>query len=371
MSFENDKKLVRMPSGVAVRTGLCLPTALLVLVVLSAAASAQALRLSTAQEKVYKLADSTKLDSESWMFYAIVDGNLKAADVSLTEARIELVSGGAVKETTVLPADVVTSMRRNTFSVTDETPVGSIRRRYSRTEIFDLRFDLLNKPIAWKTDLVRLTLRLTLADKKELVLTANVPIETYVQKTELFSPIKGPAIVSQGRFNNGGHSGFGNQFAIDLLGLSTVYGPMNRDGEANADYAGWGREIFAAASGEVVYARNDVPDNPPNTDPATVFSKEPNPIDATAGNAVIIGHGNDEFSVVMHLQKGSVRVKKGDKVRKGEVIGLLGNSGDSFGPHLHFQLQKGPELFKHTTLPFEFADLKGRRFARGEYFSAK
>jgi len=73
---------------------------------------------------------------------------------------------------------------------------------------------------------------------------------------------------------------------------------------------------------------------------------------------------------VMHMQKGSVRVKKGDKVKRGDVIGLLGNSGDSFGPHLHFQLQDGPELFKYTSLPFEFADLKGRKFARGEYFSA-
>ncbi|MBK9154901.1 MAG: M23 family metallopeptidase [Chloracidobacterium sp.] len=201
-------------------------------------------------------------------------------------------------------------------------------------------------------------------------MTLNVPIHVYEQKTTLYSPIKGPAIVSQGRFNNGGHSGFGNQFAIDILGLTPNYAAMLRDGESNADYAGWGKEVLASADGEVVYARNDVPDNPPNVDPGSVFSKEHDPIDATAGNAVIIGHGNSEFSVVMHMQKGSVRVKKGDKVKRGDVIGLLGNSGDSFGPHLHFQLQDGPELFKYTSLPFEFADLKGRKFARGEYFSA-
>ena len=63
------------------------------------------------------------------------------------------------------------------------------------------------------------------------------------------------------------------------------------------------------------------------------------------GNCVIIDHGNSEYSVVAHMQQGSVTVKVGERVAAGQVIGKLGNSGDSFGPHLHYQLQSGPQLF--------------------------
>jgi murein DD-endopeptidase MepM/ murein hydrolase activator NlpD len=91
---------------------------------------------------------------------------------------------------------------------------------------------------------------------------------------------------------------------------------------------------------------------------------------AYAGNCVIIDHGNAEYSVMMHMQPSSVTVRAGDRVVTGQVIGKLGNSGDSFGPHLHYQLQSGPRLFQDQPLPFSFQNIDGPLF-RGRLFDAK
>src|SRR5205085_11230855 len=83
------------------------------------------------------------------------------------------------------------------------------------------------------------------------------------------------------------------------------------------------------------------------------------PTMARAGNCVIIDHGSSEYSVMMHMQQGSVIVKVGDRVAAGQVIGRLGNSGNAFGPHLHYQLQSGPSLFHDQGLPFRFQNIDG------------
>jgi murein DD-endopeptidase MepM/ murein hydrolase activator NlpD len=123
----------------------------------------------------------------------------------------------------------------------------------------------------------------------------------------------------------------------------------------------------------VVYARNDVPTNPhPGTVPdASWYLPLHDPAKAKAGNCVIIDHGNSEYSVMMHMQPGSVTVKVGDRVTQGQVIGRLGNSGDSSGPHLHYQLQSGPQLSHDESLPVRFQNINVPQLSRGRYFDAK
>ena len=79
----------------------------------------------------------------------------------------------------------------------------------------------------------------------------------------------------------------------------------------------------------------------------------------------------DKAHVLMHMQKGSVRVTSGQSVKAGDVVGLIGSSGDSFGPHLHFQVQTGPELFRYSSVPVNFENLKRVNLLRGSYFDAK
>ena len=83
----------------------------------------------------------------------------------------------------------------------------------------------------------------------------------------------------------------------------------------------------------------------------------PDPRSALTGNTVFIDHGHGEHSALSHLQKGSVRVEAGHRVRRGEHIGRIGNSGSSEGPHLHYQLMAGRDLFRSDGLPARFTNV--------------
>jgi len=73
------------------------------------------------------------------------------------------------------------------------------------------------------------------------------------------------------------------------------------------------------------------------------------------GNTVIIDIGNEKFACYCHMIPGSIRVQKGDTVKEGDVIGLLGNSGQSDIPHLHFEVVTGrPALIGGEGYPFVF-----------------
>jgi murein DD-endopeptidase MepM/ murein hydrolase activator NlpD len=147
---------------------------------------------------------------------------------------------------------------------------------------------------------------------------------------------------------------------------------QRNDANQNESDAGWGREILAPAAGTVVYARNDVPTNPhpgERPDVNSWYLPLHDPVMAYAGNCVIIDHGTSEYSVMMHMQAGSVSVKEGDRIVTGQIVGWLGNSGDAFGPHLHYQLQSGPRLFQYQSLPFRFTNVDDP-LPRGKIFDA-
>jgi murein DD-endopeptidase MepM/ murein hydrolase activator NlpD len=67
---------------------------------------------------------------------------------------------------------------------------------------------------------------------------------------------------------------------------------------------------------------------------------------------VILDLGGGNFAMYAHLHRGSVRVAAGDRVTRGQVIGLVGNSGNSIAPHLHFQVMDGPESITSNGLPY-------------------
>jgi murein DD-endopeptidase MepM/ murein hydrolase activator NlpD len=73
-----------------------------------------------------------------------------------------------------------------------------------------------------------------------------------------------------------------------------------------------------------------------------------------AGNQVSLDLGNGQYAFYAHLQPGSLRVRAGDRVRRGQVLGLVGNSGNSVGPHLHFHVGDRDSLNGCEGVPFVF-----------------
>lgn len=63
---------------------------------------------------------------------------------------------------------------------------------------------------------------------------------------------------------------------------------------------------------------------------------------------------------------GSLAVAEGERVQRGQGIGRLGNSGDSFAPHVHYQLQDGPNWQSASGLPCRFSNIAAQRLERGE-----
>ncbi len=70
------------------------------------------------------------------------------------------------------------------------------------------------------------------------------------------------------------------------------------------------------------------------------------------GNEVFIEIAPGVFAFYAHFQPGSIQVQPGEKVTTGQVLGLLGNTGNSSAPHLHFALLDGPDGLAANSLPF-------------------
>lgn len=318
---------------------------------------------------VYKVDDPGNIGTSSFVFDIAV---ICSSDCALTpiSASVELSSAGSTVERQDWTTEMLAKIKNTRYRIEPNTPLASPTRAFTLPEAFDVRF-YFRHPQALAIDSA--AVRLTVADAKghraEQML--RIPIQYYQQKTALIVPFRGHGIVGQDWITSGGHGGSWNAFAIDLDGLDQNDGEIS-DANENAADAGYGREIFAPAAGTVVYARNDVPTNPhPGEEPGDNWYRAlHDPVMAYAGNCVIVDHGNSEYSVMMHMQPGSVTVTVGDRVATGQVIGRLGNSGDAFGPHLHYQLQSGPQLFRGEPLPFRFQNIDAP-LHRGEYFVAK
>lgn len=120
--------------------------------------------------------------------------------------------------------------------------------------------------------------------------------------------------------------------------------------EASAYYA-YGKQVLAVANGKVITTRNDLPDNTPGHGrdfrPAV-----PTTLDTIGGNTVTLDIGDGQYVYYFHLAPGSVRVKPGDRVRRGQVLGQVGCSGDAREPHLHFEITTSPRVLAGEGVPY-------------------
>lgn len=138
------------------------------------------------------------------------------------------------------------------------------------------------------------------------------------------------------------------RFAVDFFRVDAEGRTSAGDPQRNASHPGFGADVLAVADAVVADAADGIPDNVPDpTKRAVEMTGE-----TLAGNHVVLDLGAGRFAMYAHLQQGSVAVRKGDRVRRGDVLGRLGNSGNSTEPHLHFHVADGPSPVDASGLPF-------------------
>lgn len=145
------------------------------------------------------------------------------------------------------------------------------------------------------------------------------------------------------------------RFAIDWNGMDSSNHMTEGDPKENASWIFYGAPVLAVADAKVVTVVDDQPDQTPDN---------PQPVDFAHadGNQVVLALGDGRYAFYAHLVPGSVTVAVGDTVKEGQVIGKLGNSGNTTGPHLHFHVADGISPFDADGLPYVFTSftLRGR-----------
>jgi murein DD-endopeptidase MepM/ murein hydrolase activator NlpD len=158
----------------------------------------------------------------------------------------------------------------------------------------------------------------------------------------------------------GGKTHIAQRFAIDWVQLREDGKTWTGDQLKNENYRCHGADALAVADAVVVGVKDGIPENIPGATSRAV----PITLETVGGNYVILDLGRGRYAFYAHLRPGSLRVKTGDKVRRGQVLGLVGNSGNSTEPHLHFHVSNANSPLASEGLPYAFESFEqqGRGF---------
>lgn len=233
---------------------------------------------------------------------------------------------------------------------------------------------LINRQFfAWRgaRDTVRASVRAE-GPNGRIEATAMVPIEAGASRTSLRFPLRGRWYAAVGATPHGGHRWLMfEEFALDIAAL----GPDSRShrgaGTRFSDYLAYGADVLAAADGVVVAARDGQPEDPAAMrrpdETLEAYADRGREIqaaliaagnEAVAGNYVVIDHGRGEHTQYLHLRPGTVKVRAGQRVAAGTVLGEIGSSGSSTEPHLHFNVCDGPALLACKSIPPSFVGIE-------------
>lgn len=175
--------------------------------------------------------------------------------------------------------------------------------------------------------------------------------------TVLGPPLLGPGWAAIGSCCDGPHRRalqpvngglfLSQRFAIDFNRLDGTSRIVVGDPDLNESYPTYAQPVLAVADATVLAAVDRYPDQTPN-------HPRPVGIEEADGNHLILDLGGGRFAFYAHLRPGSLRVRAGERVRRGQRIAQVGNSGSSSGPHLHFQVMDRPTPLAADGLPYVF-----------------
>jgi hypothetical protein len=135
------------------------------------------------------------------------------------------------------------------------------------------------------------------------------------------------------------------RFAVDWEQLDSAGRIYVGDPKKVESYNIYRQPIHAVASGKVVAAFDGLEDQVPSVEPSL-------PPEQADGNHVVLDLGDGRYALFAHMLPGSVAVSVGQTVVAGQVLGLVGNSGNSLEPHLHFHVHDGPSPLASNGLPY-------------------
>lgn len=335
-------------------------------------------------------------------FYTVMLQNVAVVQadggpVTLESLEIQAVNGGQAVQTVVVPAaDLDRSAQRLSameaqgllklydFHFQTSRYLKGLKIASSRTLSPGSALVVFGRPLllaGLPSDGLTIIARGKDATGKPAEARTTLKVENRQSPNEYLFPLAGTWYVGAGPNLESPHRWAANEeFAFDLAALGGDGLTHKGDGSHLADYYDYGRDVLAVADGVVVEAGADATE-------ADSRLKQPGESEedfekrtvteqmkllatgskAALGNYVILRHTGGEYSHYAHLKQGSVRVKAGDAVKQGQVIGQLGQTGNSTEPHLHFQLTDGPDPMYSRGLPIRFKNAVNAIGSGGSY----
>ena len=214
---------------------------------------------------------------------------------------------------------------------------------------------------------LRHTLHITAPDGSHHALAAEPLNVTRQVPTVVAAPLRGNDWLAGDSVHNGpdaahrrtillwgGHPWLAQRYAIDWVryrmvnGIATTWsGPEDQ----NSSYFCYDAPIYSVADGTVVDAMDGIAENIPHSGK---YAVDINFINA-GGNHVVVNIGGNRYAFYAHMRPGSVRVKMDERVKAGQVLGHIGNTGSSTEPHLHMHIVDRPSFLAGNGVPYEFA----------------
>lgn len=141
---------------------------------------------------------------------------------------------------------------------------------------------------------------------------------------------------------------FAQRFAIDWMRLDDGGRLVHGDPSNIHNYADYGANVLAVADGTIVETLNTLNDQVPGKlpDPRTIT------LENVDGNHIVEDLGHGVYAFYAHLEKGSIDVEPGERVKRGQVLAKVGNTGNTSAPHLHFHLMDGPSVLGSSGIPY-------------------
>jgi hypothetical protein len=318
--------------------------------------------------------------------------NVSREQVSIVELHYNLKSGGESQKSIRYPREILVSRAKNVNNLLDfigrarqdpyeeqwrnfeflnflgQDPFWDVDRFTASTELQPLEetgtpTEVFRNYLVNPVDELEILVRFEINGEVETS-SISVPLKTYSTKNEYIFPLRGEWLVwGNWDVTTASHRMMHSQeFAMDLLQLQENLTIPQVEKTKNDEFKMYGKDIHAVADGVVITVNDSAPENPiapemPPPDTQMELNKKYGFYATTTGNHIIMEHPHNEYSCYAHLVTDSALVKKGNKVRQGQVIGKLGNSGASAAPHLHFQIMDGPDFLTARGLPCYFSNI--------------